>query len=313
MTVSNQKAESDDGSDIDDAALLQKINSLPIDQSITNSVSLEKHDFQGSDDHDSSTDLSDSTLEDVEGSEWADVSRGRYFGSDPSESIVCHNCKGTGHISKDCPHVLCTTCGAIDDHISVRCPWTKKCMNCGLLGHIAARCSEPRKRGPRVCRTCHTDTHTSSTCPLIWRYYVEKEHPVRIDVSEVRKFCYNCASDEHFGDDCTLPSRSNYPESTAFCEANCPSGNDASNKEFFETRRKEFQLERREQNRNQKSSKQRPFHKPGNSLASRLGSKPKSFKRKHSPPSEENGNLSFHSSDGRKFTKTSKKNRKRKW
>lgn len=79
MTVSNQKAESDDGSDIDDAALLQKINSLPIDQSITNSVSLEKHDFQGSDDHDSSTDLSDSTLEDVEGSEWADVWIEKFF------------------------------------------------------------------------------------------------------------------------------------------------------------------------------------------------------------------------------------------
>ncbi|EEB08813.1 zinc knuckle TRAMP complex subunit Air1 [Schizosaccharomyces japonicus yFS275] len=171
--------------------------------------------------------------------EWAEVSKGRYFGSDPKDDIICHNCKGHGHVSRDCTHTLCTTCGAIDDHPPHRCPRTKRCMNCGLLGHIQSKCPEPRNRS-RVCRTCNIDTHTSRTCPLIWRYYVETEDTVRVEAGRVKKHCYNCAAEGHFGDDCDLPSRSQYQSNTAFCEANCPTGNDVSNEEFTKKLHQEF-------------------------------------------------------------------------
>ncbi|EPX74323.1 zinc knuckle TRAMP complex subunit Air1 [Schizosaccharomyces octosporus yFS286] len=311
--VTNEELVSDDISENEESSFMQKIFALPVDPKIQEAISEEKPEEGENEtfnENDSSTELSDSTLDEVEDNEWADVSRGRYFGADPSETILCHNCKGFGHIAKECPHTLCTTCGAIDDHISSRCPRTKRCINCGLLGHIAVRCPESRRKGPRRCLTCHTESHTSGTCPLIWRYYVESENGVRVDPNEVKKFCYNCASGEHFGDDCPLPSRSNYPESTAFCEANCPTGNDVSNSFFNENRRIDSASKNRDfgkPRKNQKYHKQRP----SSDLGSRIDISDRPKRKRFA--GNDKSDFSFHNHSGNSSQKKQKKMKKNKW
>lgn len=53
------------------------------------------------DDHDDDDDESDSE------DSWAEISKGRYFGAaEATDTRLCHNCKGSGHISRDCPHSL---------------------------------------------------------------------------------------------------------------------------------------------------------------------------------------------------------------
>ncbi|EPY54314.1 zinc knuckle TRAMP complex subunit Air1 [Schizosaccharomyces cryophilus OY26] len=313
MTVINENPVPDDISDGEETSFMQKIFALPVDPKIQEAIPAEKPEGGENEEvyeNDSSTELSESTLDEVEGGEWADVSRGRYFGADPSETILCHNCKGFGHIAKECPHTLCTTCGAIDDHISPRCPRTKRCINCGLLGHIAVRCPESRRKGPRRCLTCNTESHTSWTCPLIWRYYVETDTGVRVNPDEVKKYCYNCASGEHFGDDCHLPSRSNYPESTAFCEANCPTGNDVSNSVFNENRKTEFGSRNRDSGKSKKNQKY-PKQRPTSDLGSRidLSDRPK---RKYFPADDKN-EFSFRNHGGKPPQKKHKKFKKNKW
>jgi cellular nucleic acid-binding protein len=62
----------------------------------------------------------------------------------------CHNCKKTGHISRDCPDPKVFRCRNCDDegHHSKECPkpkdWSRvKCRNCEEFGHGAGRCPNP--------------------------------------------------------------------------------------------------------------------------------------------------------------------------
>lgn len=157
--------------------------------------------------------------------DWDEISKGRYFGDtsgDADEGPLCHNCKMSGHKRKDCPHQLCRSCGALDDHDTVRCPMTQRCYNCSRLGHVATKCPEPPRQQGSFCRDCGSRSHLERSCPQIWRLYLPA---AGFDVDgdwHVTAFCYNCAARGHYGDDCPKPHRARLIEQSAFCKANQP-------------------------------------------------------------------------------------------
>ncbi|CCG82008.1 Protein air1 [Taphrina deformans PYCC 5710] len=156
--------------------------------------------------------------------DWDEISKGRYFGAgdDKDEGPLCHNCKQTGHKKKDCPHQLCRSCGALDDHDTMRCPMTQRCYNCSRLGHMASKCPEPYRQVGSFCHDCGSKSHLERSCPQIWRLY-QPSPKFDIDGSwHIEAWCYNCAAKGHYGDDCDKPHRMRLIEQSAFCQANQP-------------------------------------------------------------------------------------------
>lgn len=151
--------------------------------------------------------------------------QGRYFGVSDSNglsSVVkeaepkCNNCSQRGHLKKNCPHVICTYCGSMDDHYSQHCPKAIKCSNCNEKGHYRSQC--PQKWKKVYCTLCDSNKHSRDRCPSIWRVYL-----LRDDINQEKKttnglslnmedvFCYNCGLTGHFGDDCSERRSSRVP------------------------------------------------------------------------------------------------------
>ncbi|KAG0671049.1 hypothetical protein C6P45_001336 [Maudiozyma exigua] len=153
--------------------------------------------------------------------------QGRYFGitSDNTEDLShvvkeaepkCNNCSQRGHLKKNCPHVICTYCGSMDDHYSQHCPKAIKCSNCNEKGHYRSQC--PQKWKKVYCTLCDSNKHSRDRCPSIWRVYL-----LRDDINQNKKtenglslnmdniFCYNCGTSGHFGDDCSERRSSRVP------------------------------------------------------------------------------------------------------
>ncbi|EMR09692.1 hypothetical protein PNEG_01879 [Pneumocystis murina B123] len=149
--------------------------------------------------------------------DWAQLSKGRYFGLAQDE-IICHKCAEPGHIARDCFQEMCTNCGTVNDHLASRCPMLQKCHNCNELGHILIDCKKPRKIN--ICSTCSSKYHPDDMCPKIWRCYTF--NPDAPKEFTPKRYCYNCAEYGHYGDDCRLPQYSRYLESSAFCIDNEP-------------------------------------------------------------------------------------------
>lgn len=159
---------------------------------------------------------------------------GRYFGvTDPDDESglsrqtlgpLCSNCHKRGHIRAKCKVVICHKCGAIDDHYESQCPTTIICARCGEKGHIVLSCkSKVKKR--QYCRLCDTFKHSDENCPSIWRSYIIKPSQSGDDVRDAlpRIYCYNCGSDEHYGDECSEQRKSRIPNlGSAFSGNNLP-------------------------------------------------------------------------------------------
>lgn len=159
---------------------------------------------------------------------------GRYFGVlDPSsgESInskqnlgpICANCHKRGHIRAKCKTVVCHKCGVVGDHYETQCPTTLVCARCGEKGHMVIDCKNKTKR--QYCKTCDLFNHNDENCPNIWRSYLL----VKAKDSEQNElpiiYCYNCGSDQHYGDECKEPRTSRIPNinGSAFSGNNLPS------------------------------------------------------------------------------------------
>ncbi|PWA02965.1 hypothetical protein BB558_000875 [Smittium angustum] len=152
--------------------------------------------------------------------------KNRYYIPENKKQKTCRLCQQVGHLSKDCKMKVCNICGNTG-HISFDCKaQTKVCHNCNQRGHISANCPNPLTRnGPVNCSRCHSRYHHSEECSTIWRRYVYTKYPSEIgNIS--RTFCYNCASNMHFGDDCNhrYSRWSTYEDKTAFRIDNCPEG-----------------------------------------------------------------------------------------
>ena len=141
--------------------------------------------------------------------------QGRYFGigSDDKNIIKiaepkCNNCSQRGHLKKNCPHVICTYCGSMDDHYSQHCTRAIKCSNCRENGHYRSQC--PQKWKKVYCTICNSKRHSRDRCPSIWRVYLLKENP-KINLNVDKVDCYNCGLNGHFGDECKQRRSSRVP------------------------------------------------------------------------------------------------------
>ncbi|SCU91602.1 LADA_0F10946g1_1 [Lachancea dasiensis] len=154
--------------------------------------------------------------------------KGRYFGdSDPSEFIAdaepkCNNCSQRGHFKRDCPHVICSYCGLMDDHYSQHCPKAIRCANCNGEGHYRSQC--PHKWRRIFCTLCNSKRHSRDRCPSIWRSYYLLQGNRRRALAIHKIYCYNCGEKGHFGDDCYHDRSSRVPneDGSAFSGENLP-------------------------------------------------------------------------------------------
>ncbi|XP_030643587.1 zinc finger CCHC domain-containing protein 7, partial [Chanos chanos] len=147
----------------------------------------------------------------------------RYY---TEKSVTCHNCKKTGHLSKNCPSPKklrsCLLCGTVG-HIQKTCP-NRHCSNCFLPGHTYDDCLE-RAYWHKRCHRCCMTGHFFDDCPEIWRQYhlTTKLGPPRkapkTDVKKASAYCYNCSQKGHFGFECSQRRMFNgtYPTCPYIC------------------------------------------------------------------------------------------------
>lgn len=141
--------------------------------------------------------------------------QGRYFGIAGDEDGAkeaepkCNNCSQRGHFKRDCPHVICTYCGSMDDHYSQHCSKAIKCSNCNEGGHYRSQCPQKWKRV--FCTLCNSKKHSRDRCPSIWRVYLLKDDAKSKALPMHRLYCYNCGRKGHFGDDCSERRSSRVP------------------------------------------------------------------------------------------------------
>lgn len=141
--------------------------------------------------------------------------QGRYFGIDDedngikNEELKCKNCSQHGHIKKNCPHVICSYCGFMDDHYSQHCPRTMRCSHCNESGHYRQHCTQKWKR--IFCTSCNSKKHSRDRCPSVWRSYCLDNADVKRVLPSNKVYCYNCAEMGHFGDECPRGRSSRVP------------------------------------------------------------------------------------------------------
>ncbi|XP_047128773.1 glutamic acid-rich protein isoform X1 [Hydra vulgaris] len=132
----------------------------------------------------------------------------RYYVTSSLPNIFCYNCDERGHLMRDCskPKKIptCYLCGG--NHARHKCI-NDLCYNCMNPGHISKDCKEPRLSYQQTCLRCNFQGHTKKNCPEIWRQYhltVEDGKIVKPNKYKTNKtrYCYNCASKKHFGEDC---------------------------------------------------------------------------------------------------------------
>ncbi|KAJ2809015.1 hypothetical protein H4R20_000438 [Coemansia guatemalensis] len=153
----------------------------------------------------------------------------RYFMEE--KETICRRCHKAGHIAKDCTTVACTVCGK-EGHASKDCKQSGVvCHGCNMRGHIMSECPQRSGKGkskhlPRrgTCDRCSSRYHHTEECATIWRRYVYAD-PLPSEYNSVMPWCYNCASEGHFGDECQMPparSAASFRGDTAFNSQNCP-------------------------------------------------------------------------------------------
>ncbi|AAS51188.1 ACL040Cp [Eremothecium gossypii ATCC 10895] len=141
--------------------------------------------------------------------------QGRYFGVEDDADAIheaeakCKNCSQRGHIKKNCPHVICSYCGLMDDHYSQHCPRTMRCSHCNDSGHYRQNCPQKWKR--IYCTLCNSKKHSRDRCPSVWRSYCLRGAKEKRVLASHKIFCYNCAGKGHFGDDCPQARSSRVP------------------------------------------------------------------------------------------------------
>ncbi|KAK4897115.1 hypothetical protein LTR27_005008 [Elasticomyces elasticus] len=133
--------------------------------------------------------------------------------TDPDAYCLCLSCGNTGHDESTCPANACAHCGSIGAHFAAACPTYRKCGKCRQRGHDAPHCTRRAVQGggqDDPCDFCAHTGHVEEECTDLWRTIgtVDAQREVtRVAARSMRKACYNCGSNKHWGDNCdTLPS-----------------------------------------------------------------------------------------------------------
>ncbi|AQZ10199.1 AIR1 (YIL079C) and AIR2 (YDL175C) [Zygosaccharomyces parabailii] len=176
--------------------------------------------------------------------------QGRYFGVNEEDGIKeaepkCNNCSQRGHLKRNCPHVICSYCGAMDDHYSQHCLKAIKCSNCNESGHYRSQCPQKWKRV--FCTLCNSKRHSRDRCPSVWRVYLLKDESNKRMLPMHAFFCYNCGGKGHMGDECDARRSSRVPndDGSAF------SGDNLSlplKREYFQNLQRQWRDRSREDN-----------------------------------------------------------------
>ncbi|KAK3639818.1 hypothetical protein LTR56_012198 [Elasticomyces elasticus] len=132
--------------------------------------------------------------------------------TDPDAYCLCLSCGDAGHEESSCPANACAHCGRTGAHFAAACPTYRKCGKCRQRGHDAAHCTRRAVQGggqDDPCDVCAHTGHVEEECADLWRTIgtVDAQRQVtRIAAPGMRKACYNCGSNKHWGDNCdTLP------------------------------------------------------------------------------------------------------------
>ncbi|ORX57307.1 hypothetical protein BCR36DRAFT_409614 [Piromyces finnis] len=122
----------------------------------------------------------------------------RYFAPQAKKEVVCYFCRQTGHLSIDCDQkkTLCPICK--DNHDPLKCPYSNACLKCACIGHQSRDC--PNLWQKQDCKFCY-EYHNTVQCPYLWRRYNLNINASKYK-SNIRRFCYNCGLEGHFGDEC---------------------------------------------------------------------------------------------------------------
>ncbi|KAI8140482.1 hypothetical protein BJV82DRAFT_622780 [Fennellomyces sp. T-0311] len=116
-----------------------------------------------------------------------------------SNVMVCFACNMPGHDRKDC--LICADCGELKHEY--RCNPLMYCNHCKRRGHKGGDCRYPRETN--ACSRCGAPEHTTKQCPEIVHTYTLGESSTPV-TEAIARYCYNCGSQGHFGDECpTLP------------------------------------------------------------------------------------------------------------
>ncbi|KAK5717652.1 hypothetical protein LTR17_015917 [Elasticomyces elasticus] len=133
--------------------------------------------------------------------------------TDPDAYCLCLSCGNTGHDESTCPANACAHCGSIGAHFAAACPTYRKCGKCRQRGHDAAHCTRRAVQGGGAedpCDVCAHTGHVEEECTDLSRTIGEvdaQRQVTRVAARSMRKACYNCGSNKHWGDNCdTLPS-----------------------------------------------------------------------------------------------------------
>jgi len=135
----------------------------------------------------------------------------RYFGlRDHSDIARCTTCSEPGHMPERCPARTCVHCKAVDQHLSVLCPTSKKCSRCRERGHRTNQCPSKLAHSQAdvlSCDICSGTGHTEEKCSLLWRTFNPSKVPFLQQVKTMTICCYQCGSNRHWGGDCPMRPR----------------------------------------------------------------------------------------------------------
>ncbi|OUM67277.1 hypothetical protein PIROE2DRAFT_20051 [Piromyces sp. E2] len=122
----------------------------------------------------------------------------RYFAPQAKKEVICYFCRQAGHLSIDCDQkkTLCPICK--DNHDPLKCPYSNACLKCACIGHQSRDCPNLWQR--QECKFCY-EYHNTVECPYLWRRYNLNVKAYKYK-SNVRRYCYNCGLEGHFGDEC---------------------------------------------------------------------------------------------------------------
>jgi len=123
----------------------------------------------------------------------------RYFAPQAKKEVVCYFCRQAGHLSVDCDQkkTLCPICK--ENHDPLKCPYSNACLKCACIGHQSRDCPNLWQR--QNCKFCY-EVHNTVECPYLWRRYNINIYACNYTNVNVNRFCYNCGSKGHFGDEC---------------------------------------------------------------------------------------------------------------
>ncbi|KAB2572207.1 Protein AIR1 [Lasiodiplodia theobromae] len=143
-------------------------------------------------------------------SESEQVLQVRYFG-EPADGLVrCLTCAQKGHMKESCPSRTCQHCQAVDQHFTKNCPTIAKCAKCRERGHSKESCPSKLARSSAdgfSCDLCNEKGHPEEECAHLWSSFDPDKIPNLNKVARMTVSCYQCGSQQHWGDDCPMRPR----------------------------------------------------------------------------------------------------------